>query len=56
MIQHFLEFQAQAQFEPIKSFRLQDDLNPEFWDNFNLDSKIKTELLNLANDYFVFVN
>lgn len=51
IIRIFEEF-TQAQFEPIKSFRLQDDLNPEFWDNFNLDSEIKTELLNLANDYF----
>jgi len=50
-IKIFEEF-TQAQFEPIKSFRLQDDLNSEFWDDFNLDSEIKSELLNLANDYF----
>ena len=51
IFKHFEEF-TQAQFEPIKSFRLQDELNPEIWDELELDSNIKKELLQLAKDYF----
>ena len=51
IFKHFEEF-TQAQFEPIKSFRLQDELNPEVWDDFELNSDIKEELLQLAKDYF----
>jgi len=51
IFKHFEEF-TQAQFEPIKSFKLQDDLNPEVWSDSTLDSDIKEELIQLANDYF----
>ena len=40
MIQSFLEFQSQAQFEPINSFYLQDDLNRKVWDD---DDKLKKD-------------
>ena len=51
IFKHFEEF-TQAQFEPIKSFKVQDDLNPEVWSDSTLDSDIKEELIQLANDYF----
>jgi hypothetical protein len=56
MIQHFLEFQAQAQFEPIKSFYLQDDLNRKVWgDDDKLKEDLKKELLQIANDYLDYL-
>ena len=51
IFKHFEEF-TQAQFEPIESFKLQDELNPEVWSDSTLDSDIKEELLQLAKDYF----
>jgi hypothetical protein len=48
----FFEDFTQAQFEPIKSFKLQDELSPEFWANFDLDEQIKDGLIKLGNDYF----
>lgn len=51
IFKYFEDF-TQAQFEPIKSFALQDELNPEIWENEKLDSEIREELLQLANDYF----
>jgi len=48
----FFEDFTQAQFEPIKSFKLQDELSPEFWDDFELDEEIKDGLIKLGNDYF----
>jgi hypothetical protein len=53
MIKKFLEFAqfSQSQFEPIKSFYLQDDLNSEVWTNFKLDEDIREDLLTIAKDY-----
>ena len=51
IFKHFEDF-TQAQFEPLKSFRLQDELNPKVWDKDELNPKIKEELLKLADDYF----
>jgi hypothetical protein len=51
IFKHFEDF-TQAQFEPIKSFRLQDDLNEDFWKDSELDSDIKKELIKIAEDYF----
>jgi hypothetical protein len=31
---------------------LQDELSPEFWDNFEIDEEIKDDLIKLGNDYF----
>ena len=51
IIKTFEKF-SQAQFEPIKSFTLKDNLSPEFWEDDKLKSDIKKELLQLGNDYF----
>jgi predicted nucleotidyltransferase len=51
IFKHFEDF-TQAQFEPIQSFRLQDELNSEFWEDDKIDSDVKDELLEIAKDYF----
>jgi hypothetical protein len=52
MIKSFLEYQSQAQFEPIQSFYLQDDLNRKVWDDDdNLKEDIREGLLKIAEDY-----
>jgi hypothetical protein len=51
MVKSYQEF-AQAQFEPIKSFILQDQLNDEIWPNSKLDQDVKESLIKLGEDYF----
>lgn len=57
MIRKILEFAqfSQSQFEPIKSFYLQDKLNSKVWDEFELKSNIKENLLTIANDYLEYL-
>ena len=55
IFKHFEDF-TQAQFEPIKSFKLQDELNPEVWEDDKINSEIKDELLELCKDYFEELN
>jgi predicted nucleotidyltransferase len=55
IFKHFEDF-TQAQFEPIKSFKLQDELNPEVWEDDNINPEIKDELLELGKDYFEELN
>ncbi len=52
MIKKFLEYFVQAQFEPIKSFHLKDELNPKIWNDFVIDESVSEDLLKIANDYF----
>ena len=53
MIFKYFEDFTQAQFEPIESFRLQDNLNPKIWNqDKELKEEIKEELLKLGKDYF----
>ena len=47
----FEEFQ-QKDLEPIKSFYIKDELNPKIWDNFEIDSKIREDLLQIGRDFF----
>jgi hypothetical protein len=53
MLKKFFEFAqfSQSQFEPIKSFYLQNELNPEVWTNFKIDEDIRENLLTIANDF-----
>ena len=53
MIRKILEFAqfSQSQFEPIKSFYLQDTLNPEIWTDGEIDEEIRENLLTIAKDY-----
>ena len=58
MKQRLLEFNqfSQSQFEPIKSFHLQDNLNPEIWTNFELDNQVRQDLLTIADDFMDYVD
>jgi len=47
----FFEFKRGA-FTPIKSFRLQDDLNTRIWDNFELDKEVREQLLQIGQDFY----
>lgn len=56
MIKLFREFQSQAQFEPIKSFYLKDDLNRKIWDEDDqMFDDLRYELLEIAYDYLDFL-
>lgn len=56
MIKSFLEFNSQAQFEPIKSFYLQEDLNRKVWDGDDkLKENLKEEFLKISKDYLDFL-
>ncbi len=57
MIHSFLEFNSQAQFEPIKSFYLQEDLNRDVWDKDDLMFEdLRDDLLEIAYDYLKFLD
>lgn len=51
MISKFFEYLSEKDFEPIKSFYLKDELNPEIWNNFKIDEEIREKLLKIAYDY-----
>ena len=53
MIKKFNEYFVQAQFEPIKSFHLKDDLNREVWnDDDSLDEEIRDQLITIGQDFY----
>jgi len=39
-------------FVPIKSFRLQDDLNPKLWNDFEIDNLVRKQLITIAKDFY----
>ena len=47
----YFEF-TQHDLEPIKSFRIKDELNPKIWDNFNIDDEVREDLLKIAQDFY----
>jgi hypothetical protein len=47
----FFEFKRGA-FTPIKSFRLQDDLNTRIWNDFQLDKEVREQLLQIGQDFY----
>ena len=47
----FYEF-VQDDFEPIKSFYIKDELNPKLWEDFELDSEVRRQLLQIAEDFY----
>jgi predicted nucleotidyltransferase len=52
MIKKFNEYFVQAQFEPIKSFHLKDEMNPEIWTDYKINDEVREELIQIAQDYF----
>jgi hypothetical protein len=49
-----LEF-VQADFEPISSFYIQDDLNRNIWDGDKLKKNIRKDLIEISQDYIDFL-
>ena len=47
----FYEFK-QSDLDPIKSFYIKDNLNPKLWDNFELSEEVRTDLLQIAQDFY----
>lgn len=39
-------------YTPIKSFRLQDELNPKIWTDFEIDKNVKKQLKTIAQDFY----
>lgn len=53
MLKKFNEYFVQAQFEPIKSFYLKDDLNRKVWnDDDTLDGEIREQLVRIGEDFY----
>ena len=50
-VNKYFEF-VQADFEPVKSFHIKDELNPKLWDKFELDEEIRRNLLQIGQDFF----
>ncbi len=47
----FFEFK-ETDLDPIKSFRLKDELNPKLWDNFDINKEVRENLLKIAQDFY----
>jgi hypothetical protein len=47
----YLEF-VQSDLEPVKSFRLKDELNPKIWDGFEINQDVREQLLKIAQDFY----
>ena len=39
-------------YTPIKSFRLQDELNPKIWSDFDIDKNVRNQLKTIAVDFY----
>lgn len=50
-VNKYFEF-VQADFEPIKSFYIKDELTPKVWDNFEMDDEVRKQLLQIGKDFF----
>ena len=49
-MERFLEFRR-GTFTPIKSFKIQKELNLKLWDNFELDEDVRKQLLQIGQDF-----
>ena len=50
-MEKFFEFRR-GTFTPIKSFKIQKELNEKLWDNFELDKEVREQLLQIGQDFF----
>lgn len=50
-IQKYFEFKKNS-LEPVKSFRIKDNLDSKLWDGLELDSKVRKDLLRIGEDFF----
>ena len=50
-LQKFLEFKK-SDLAPVKSFKIQDELNPKVWKEGELDREIRENLLKIGEDFY----
>jgi len=50
-LQKFLEFKK-TDLSPIKSFKIQDELNPKVWKDGELDREVRENLLQIGEDFY----
>jgi hypothetical protein len=50
-LRKFLEFK-ESDLDPVKSFKIQDDLNSKIWDNFELGREVREDLLQIGEDFY----
>lgn len=51
-LKKFLEFKKSDLDPVIKSFKLQDGLNPKIWDEFDINPEVREKLLEIAHDFY----
>jgi hypothetical protein len=51
-LKKFLEFKKSDIDPVIKSFKLQDELNPKIWDGFDINTEVREKLLEIAQDFY----
>lgn len=47
----FNEFKK-SDLDPVKSFKLQDDLNPKVWNRLKIEESVRENLLSIGNDFY----
>lgn len=47
----YFEFN-QGDLDAVKSFRVKDELNPKIWTDFEINSKVREDLLKIAQDFY----
>lgn len=51
MLRKFFEFK-QEDFEPVKSFRIKDELNTKVWDGFEMREEVREKLLQISKEFY----
>lgn len=50
-LQKYLEFK-ESDLDPVKSFKIQDNLNSKVWNKFEINSEIRENLLKIGEDFY----
>ena len=50
-LKKYFEFK-ESDLAPVKSFKLQDELNSKIWTDFELDGEVRENLLKIGQDFF----
>ena len=50
-LKRFFEFKK-SDLEPVKSFKIKDELNPKIWDDMKMKKEIREDLLKISEDFF----
>ena len=50
-LKSFLEFKK-SDLDPVKSFKLKDELNPKIWDEMKMKKDVRKDLLKISKDFY----